>query len=608
MRMTKTLKIIFLFALVLIVFAAFFGCSGGDDDDDSGSSISADDSAGDDTANDTSDDTGDDTAAADDDSIVVGSFDTTPPPWPEWVLKHWVWEDESTQASATQYVDDYLANDIPVGAVIIDSPWETGYNTFVFDSALFPDPQTMIDDFHAKGVRVFLWTTANVNTDSPNYEEGYDAGYYINNGKTLEWWKGDGSFIDYWNPDALDWWHAQLDNVLDMGIDGWKTDGSEFSLYLWLVVNTFDGQKLVPEYQAAYYRDFFEYSRERLGNDRVITARPVDSYGIPWGPSFAPRDVNFAGWVGDQDPDFAGMRCALINMFMSGNRGYVNFGSDIGGYRESDLVDGMRDKTLFIRWAQLGAFSPIMENGGGGEHRPWMYDEEVLGIYRDFAKLHHALIPYMYSQGAVSYRDGLSLFRPMDRENWEYMLGDSLYVAAMTDGKSTRTVHLPEGVWIHLFTDVEYAGGAETSVEVPLDSFPVFVKKGAIVPMDQREDGAFDGQETETPPYTVHLYPDDGQHEFLVFEEKGTGAKIKYTYAGGGLRAQVSATNRAYAFAVHGAKQPVRVRAEPAGDLAAAADLSTLSVSDTGYYYAKDTGVLWIKPGSAGAGVIVTVR
>ena len=65
--------------------------------------------------------------------------------------------------------------------------------------------------------------------------------------------------------------------------------------------------------------------------------------------------------------------------------GYANFGSDIGGYRSGngDNVLG-RSKELFIRWAQLGAFSPLMENGGNKEHRPWKFDpnNETLNIYQ----------------------------------------------------------------------------------------------------------------------------------------------------------------------------------------------------------------------------------
>ena len=61
---------------------------------------------------------------------------------------------------------------------------------------------------------------------------------------------------------------------------------------------------------------------------------------------------------------------------------YANFGSDIGGYRSGSGKFG-RTKELLIRWAQLGAFSPLMENGGNGEHRPWMFDNnnETMNIY-----------------------------------------------------------------------------------------------------------------------------------------------------------------------------------------------------------------------------------
>ena len=61
--------------------------------------------------------------------------------------------------------------------------------------------------------------------------------------------------------------------------------------------------------------------------------------------------------------------------------GYANFGSDIGGYRSGNGTLG-RSKQLLIRWAQLGAFSPLMENGGNKEHRPWAFDEETLEIYK----------------------------------------------------------------------------------------------------------------------------------------------------------------------------------------------------------------------------------
>ena len=90
-------------------------------------------------------------------SMVIPPADLTPPPWPAWVLQHWVWEHEIfTTESAIALVHEYLQRDIPVGATIIDSRWETGYNTFEFNRERYPDPQALIDALHALSVRVFL--------------------------------------------------------------------------------------------------------------------------------------------------------------------------------------------------------------------------------------------------------------------------------------------------------------------------------------------------------------------------------------------------------------------------------------------------------------------
>jgi len=88
-------------------------------------------------------------------------------------------------------------------------------------------------------------------------------------------------------------------------------------------------------------------------------ARGLDAVIVNPAIVLGPRDVNFAGWVGDQDPTWIGLDAALTNMFFSGLRGFVNFGSDIGAYRD----DGMRDEEVFTRWVQLGAMSPVIQPG-----------------------------------------------------------------------------------------------------------------------------------------------------------------------------------------------------------------------------------------------------
>ncbi len=135
----------------------------------------------------------------------------------------------------------------------------------------------------------------------------------------------------------------------------------------------------------------------------------------------------FTGWVGDQDPTFDGLQRALENYFHSAWDGYVNFGSDIGGYRTGKGVLG-RTKELFIRWAQLGALSPLMENGGNKEHRPWMFDDETLQIYRNFVNLHMSLKPYFLTVGSNALASNYSAITPMSKytfvvTNWNYLLG-----------------------------------------------------------------------------------------------------------------------------------------------------------------------------------------
>ncbi len=406
--------------------------------------------------------------------------------WPEWTLEHWVWEDESTQDSALALVDGYLDRDIPVSAIIIDSPWETGYNTLEWDTERFEDPQGMIDELHGKGVHVFMWIVPAINTDVPVYEELAEKGWFMQANaeagpKVVDWWKGPGSLIDFYNPEALDWWHGQLDKTLAYGIDGWKCDGVDY--YQVFAPYSPGAGKDIPrlDYSHSYYQDMHDYTRAQLGEDRVNTARPIDNYGFGLGGdevAFAPRETLWAGWVGDQDADFGGLKAALENMYESSEYGYVSFGSDIGGYREDDNYPQGRSKELLIRWAQVGAFNPVMENGGGGLHAPWEFDEDTVDIYRTFVQLHMALVPYLDAHGAVAFHEGGSLMEFTDQTTYSYLLGPDVFVMpVLEEGVTSASPSLPEGDWVYLFDGSEHSGSA--TVDVPLEHFPVFVRAGS---------------------------------------------------------------------------------------------------------------------------------
>jgi alpha-glucosidase (family GH31 glycosyl hydrolase) len=162
----------------------------------------------------------------------------------------WLAAEQASQASEIALVQGYLERNVPVAAIDIDSGWSTGYNNFIFDLKKYPDPKGMVNTFHNLGVRVILWVTSMIDTDSSNYAEAVAKGYIVKGvltlaffthprpglfENTIKWWHGVGSFIgallvslsrthnwlDYTNPQALAWWHSQMDNVLNLGIDGW---------------------------------------------------------------------------------------------------------------------------------------------------------------------------------------------------------------------------------------------------------------------------------------------------------------------------------------------------------------------------------------------------
>jgi alpha-glucosidase (family GH31 glycosyl hydrolase) len=157
----------------------------------------------------------------------------------------------------------------------------------------------------------------------------------------------------------MKWWHGNMDKVLNVGIDGFKTD--ETDLYIAEYI-AFSGAALgynnysytYRDYANFYYRDFFYHTREVRGDQGLIMSRPMDCaldrITKVCTPS-SPYDVMYSGWVGDDDPTFNGLTGCLRKVIYSAWNNYTNMGCDIGGYRGNS---GTQDKQVFIRWAQLG--------------------------------------------------------------------------------------------------------------------------------------------------------------------------------------------------------------------------------------------------------------
>jgi alpha-glucosidase (family GH31 glycosyl hydrolase) len=221
-------------------------------------------------------------------------------------------------------------------------------------------------------------------------------------------------------------------------------------------------------------------------------SRPVDD-----GFEFSPHEVVYIGWVGDEDGTYDGLTTALRYMLESGRRGYVGFGSDIGGYRTDPSAGKLgRTKELFLRWAAVGALSSFMENGGGGEHLPWNFDNETVDIYRSWVNLHYNLVPYLYSQGTkvAIGKNGTIMKACDDIEallSYSYFLGSNIFVVPLLKDPSprqTQRLWLPKSStkhWINYFnTSITHKSDSYIHEDTSrLDRIPIYVEQNSLIPM-----------------------------------------------------------------------------------------------------------------------------
>jgi len=289
-------------------------------------------------------------------------------------------------------------------------------------------------------------------------------------------------FLDITNPEAMQWWYDAVWGrlVKEIGVDGCKIDFCEqFPDHTPLVFA--DGRETPGAhhwyptlYNALMYRYYQKY-------------RPEGGMCFSRGGGIGAQRYPFL-WAGDQLREWCFLRAILTGILSSGLSGIPFMSYDMSGYMPSKNPGENAEERVFIRGAQMGCFSSNMQTHGT-VMRPYDFDAPIKDIYREYAKLHQALRPYLLEQAAYSCQTGMPLMRhlflydPKDANTWgiedEYMLGCALLVAPMLEDKTHRNIYLPKGQWRNIFDERIYEGGRTfEDFDVPFGRIPVFTRQG----------------------------------------------------------------------------------------------------------------------------------
>ena len=429
---------------------------------------------------------------------------------PYWAFAPWTGRDyHQSDAQVKEDVDKNRELGLPASVILIDSPWTTAYNSYKFNPKQFDDAPAMVKYIHNNGYKLVLWHTSwiNVKSDPPreagfadkmaekseNYDEAAGNGYFVKglDGKPYigRWWKGQGSLIDFTNPNAKLWWQDQVRQAIKAGADGFKDDDAEGS-FVDGPVKFFDGtdpRLMRNRYAVLYNNAMEELIQKDLKGDGVLFCRSVT------------QGVNGIGmlWGGDNESSFStenGLPTVVTAGLGAGLSGMPLWTADLGGYLKTPATP---DPVVFQRWTEYSAFSPAMEVLSQTNLGPWDYDkktggDEVLKTYRKFAVLHMSLFPYRYAAAQEASKTGMPIMRALvlnyQDDNQarlaedEYLFGPDLLVAPVVTPGTQRTVYLPAGEWVDYWTGTHLTGGRTMVVDVPMDGIPLYARAGAVIP------------------------------------------------------------------------------------------------------------------------------
>ncbi len=397
----------------------------------------------------------------------------------------------------------------------------------------FPDPKGFIKKFSESGINIIPNIKPAFLDSHPLYEEIAEKGYFIEDKDgtpfVTEFWDGLGSYLDFTNPEAFDFWSEKVkETLLSLGITSTWNDNNEFDIKDPEALAHGFGNGSVP---ASRIRPVLTYLMVASSYMAQIKKEPSLR------PFLSTRSGNIAlrrlaqTWSGDNRSEFSDLRfCHNIGLTMSLS-GLYFYGHDLGGF------DGdMPSRELLLRWLQHGVFEPRFTihswNKDGSATMPWSYPDIRDGVRRIFAQ-RKKFLPYLYNCAFNAVENEIPLNAPpllyyedeeLSLPNNSMMVGRDILVSFVFDENQDKVkVYLPKGESWYLGEKL-YKGGKTVELNIPAEQeVPYFVRRGCVLPLDEGDYG-FNCREDIV--FTV--YPlTEGNFESTFFTDDGVSFEYK---------------------------------------------------------------------------------
>jgi alpha-D-xyloside xylohydrolase len=441
--------------------------------------------------------------------------------------------------------------------MVVDWFYYTKMGQMDMDPKFWPDPAAMNKQLHDMGFETMISVWPRFTPESRYFAAIEKNGWFIHtaDGKPVNGLPYDraGSDIDTTNPDAAKWyWNIIRDNIISKGFDSIWADETEPDLppngsYYKIG----PGTQYFNVYPLLHVGAIYDGFRRDLPQKRgLILSR--DAYtGI--------QREGAIVWSSDIYPTWDTYRRQIPTGLNFTASGVTYWSNDTGGWQylpevhrpahpplldpsdARDNVGGYEDyPELYTRWFQYATFLPIMRTHGSRKtNEVWSYGKQAEPILEKYLRLRYELMPYIYSLGFHTWETGAPFMRalPLDFPDDpdvvdlrdEYMFGPALLVAPVTEqGATSRKVYLPAGSdWYNYWTNERVKGGQTIEAAAPIDTIPLFVRAGSILPFGSSVESSHEKQAiTKVRVYrgadtSFTLFSDDGM---TYAYEKGAGS------------------------------------------------------------------------------------